>query len=427
MRSLFQNRFFYGVYLLLIVLLLLEVGLRTYFALETGPRIFAFGTPWYRNEFGDRRRGQITQVFDREARDWEQDEETLNTVYTHENEKGGYLKFFPHEEKFHKDVDTGEVFAVTINSHGFRGEEFTVEKPADVIRVLTLGASSTFGLWNRDDETYPHQLELLLNERCPGPKRFEVINFAIPHAISDQILAMFMAEGLALDPDAITFYEGRNDSFQIHPADFRGGRPQNLRTNEIGAAAGLPGTLWYELTRRMVLAFFIDELVNNHARVSAQETTRLLETTATRTSQAFLIDLEQLRRIAEGKGIVFIVANQQANSKSWFGMPKEERIKLKGVTYRDEVVQIHALVNQGESISGYEFNFLIHDRLMGDLETWARDHRLPFVDIIGLLDEQRHHLLSWVHLDPHANRLVAAAFADEILRTLCPPAVPKGS
>ena len=97
-------------------------------------------------------------------------------------------------------------------------------------------------------------------------------------------------------------------------------------------------------------------------------------------------------------------------------------MKLKGVTYQDEVDQIRALLERGESISGYELNFLVHDRLMRDLEGWARRERLPFVDIIGLLDQERHHLVSWVHLDPYANRLVASAFADEILRHTCPEA-----
>ena len=100
-------------------------------------------------------------------------------------------------------------------------------------------------------------------------------------------------------------------------------------------------------------------------------------------------------------------------------MPKGERERLKGFTYQDEVDQIRGILEQGESISGYEFNFLIHDRLMRDLKNWALREQVPFVDIIELLDDQRHHMVSWVHLDPHANLLVAEAFSDEIARHLC--------
>lgn len=56
---------------------------------------------------------------------------------------------------------------------------------------------------------------------------------------------------------------------------------------------------------------------------------------------------------------------------------------------------------------------------MRDLEHWAHDKQLPFVDIVGLLDQERHHLVSWVHLDAYANGMVADALADEIVRRRC--------
>jgi len=257
----------------------------------------------------------------------------------------------------------------------------------------------------------------MLNERCQSTQRFEVINFAIPHAIADQILAMLMAEGLALKPDVITFYEGRNDSLKIHPMDFHGGSSQNGDGEEN---EGLLQKLRHGLTRRLVVARLVDELVSNSARVSAEKTRRILETIATKTSNEFMMDLDQIRQIAEERNILFIVVSQQANSKSWFGLPESERMKLKGVTYQDEVNQIQALVSMGEPISGYEFNFLVHDSLMRDLKAWALREQLPFVDFIEILDHQRHQLFSWVHLSPYANELLANALADEILRQKCP-------
>jgi hypothetical protein len=153
--------------------------------------------------------------------------------------------------------------------------------------------------------------------------------------------------------------------------------------------------------------------------MSAEQTLEILETSAARRSQEFLVDLDQIRRLTEEHGIPFIIINQQANSKSWYGMPKAERMKLKGVTYQDEIDQIKALVAAGESISGYEFNFLVHDRLMRDLETWAKEHELPFIDFIEILDDQRHLMMSWVHLGPEANHIMASTLAEEILRRLC--------
>ena len=417
MRRFLKSRIFYGAFVFISTFVLLEVATRAYFSLQVGPRVWKYGTSSYRNEFGDGRRDAIRSVYNVEDEIWADEVSTNKTVYTKDKAMGGYVKFFPNEKKFHKDVDTGEAFPVTINSHGFRGKEFTVEKPDDVIRVLALGASSTVGLWNRDHTTYPYLLEQLLNEQCAGPKRFEVINFAITDAIADQIRAMFVAEGLRLDPDLVTFYEGRNDSYLVHPMAFYGGEDG---TNGEGIKK-----LWYELTRRSLTARFLHEAVTLQARMSAEQTLEILENASETRSREFLTDLEQIRQLMERRGIPFIVISQQANSKSWYGMPKAERMKLKGLTYQQEVEQIQSLIAAGESISGYEFNFLVHDRLMRDLETWANEHDLPFVDFIDILDERRDLMVSWVHLGPEANEIMASTLAEMMLpRTCSQPALP---
>ncbi len=78
------------------------------------------------------------------------------------------------------------MFVVGINEQGFRGRNFGPKSPG-VVRVVTLGASSTFGFYNRDHETYPHQLEQVLNERCDS-QHFEVLNLGIPHSIASILI-----------------------------------------------------------------------------------------------------------------------------------------------------------------------------------------------------------------------------------------------
>ncbi len=408
------SKLVFAIYLVVAVAVLLEVTMRGYFAWQIGPRVLAYGTPWYRNDFGEHRKEQLKKQYKRELAQWNQKEREIDSVGRHNNAKGGYHKFFPNEAKYIKDIDTGEIIPVTINSFGIRGKEYTVAKPDDVIRVLTLGASSTFGYYNRDDETYPYMLEQRLNEACSGPKRFEVINFAIPDARADAIREMFVTEGLALDPDVITFYEGRNDSHQIKQMAFRS--PSSRTSGSSDAMLDL----WGSTKSTFLVARFLDEMMDYRAEVSAGAALESLDRIGSRTSKSFLLDLEEIRKLAEQRNILFIVANQQANSKSWFGIPAAERLPLAGVTYDDEVSQIHRILQLGEPISGYEFNFLIHARLMQDLETWVQDNDLPFVDIIGLLDQDRHHMVSWVHLDAYANRLIASALAAEILQRECP-------
>ena len=143
---------------------------------------------------------------------------------SHRNRRGGYTKYFPREVRIDHDPETGDTFRVAINGHGFRGPEFRQTKPAGVIRVVTLGASSTFGYYNRDNETYPHFLELEFNARCGGQRTFEVINLGILHTKAKQNVALFRREAVPLSPDVVTFYEGINDNTNFQK------RPRRIRT-----------------------------------------------------------------------------------------------------------------------------------------------------------------------------------------------------
>lgn len=57
---------------------------------------------------------------------------------------------------------------------------------------------------------------------------------------------------------------------------------------------------------------------------------------------------------------------------------------------------------------------LVHGQMMEALQGWAQTNEVPFVDIIGELDHDRDLLLSYVHLHPKANRMIAARLADVI-------------
>ncbi len=61
-----------------------------------------------------------------------------------------------------------------LNSLGFRGPEL---KPGG-IRVITIGASETFGLFEDPGQEYPRQLERDLNQRS-GSSQYQVINTAL--------------------------------------------------------------------------------------------------------------------------------------------------------------------------------------------------------------------------------------------------------
>lgn len=70
-------------------------------------------------------------------------------------------------------------YTAHINSHGYRGAEFAVPKPAGKKRILVIGDSFTFGVGAQDNETIPALLEQNLQK---SDNRIEVINAGVGHA-----------------------------------------------------------------------------------------------------------------------------------------------------------------------------------------------------------------------------------------------------
>ena len=102
---------------------------------------------------------------------------------------------------------------ISINSHGFRGPEFEVQKPEDTYRVFVIGGSSTFGVGTVDNATIPAHLERMYLE-ADLPFRVEVINAGIPGAQSytEHMLVKDRIRGM--DPDLLIVYDGKNDISQ---------------------------------------------------------------------------------------------------------------------------------------------------------------------------------------------------------------------
>ena len=105
-------------------------------------------------------------------------------------------------------------------------------------------------------------------------------------------------------------------------------------------------------------------------------------------------------------GILFVVEKQQARS-----MTIDD---VKGITYGQEVEIIKDGLKTEGHINFNELAFLTHSILIEDLEVWAHSRRVPVVDVIDLLDQDRDVLLSWVHLSPKGNRMIAESLATEI-------------
>ena len=96
---------------------------------------------------------------------------------------------------------------VHINSHGTRGPEFVAAKPANTIRILSLGDSRTFGWGLPDEETYSRQVEVLLQQHVGRGKTVEVINAGVNAWSFPQMQVFLRDVGLKWSPDFVVLAE----------------------------------------------------------------------------------------------------------------------------------------------------------------------------------------------------------------------------
>jgi len=86
-----------------------------------------------------------------------------------------------------------------INANGFRGPEVLSSKPANVRRIVCMGTSETFGLYENSGQEWPAQLADLLEEY----RRYEVINAAVVGLSFKHYKSYLTKYVLRFDPDTI--------------------------------------------------------------------------------------------------------------------------------------------------------------------------------------------------------------------------------
>lgn len=115
--------------------------------------------------------------------------------------------------------------AATIDSLGFRGRHFSPPRSDSTLRVLAIGGSTTFGVGIDDRDTWPWQLETVLDSALAhaGSQYHdaEVINFGVPGYTTVESLIQFVLHGVHLKPDVVVLFHGLNDARNGHSPGLR--------------------------------------------------------------------------------------------------------------------------------------------------------------------------------------------------------------
>ena len=116
-----------------------------------------------------------------------------------------------------------------VNTMGFRGKEFDPFTKSGY-RIICFGGSSTLGLESTEKNTYPSQLEQMLNEK--GIKA-EVLNFGLAGKSLTFIHELFLNEAINYNPDLITLYSNRNTILYDSPFNFTTGNSKGYYVDVI--------------------------------------------------------------------------------------------------------------------------------------------------------------------------------------------------
>lgn len=170
MRPRSLNPLFLIVFAIFITLIVLEIGVRTWFSLR--------GTEQDRVRYLDTRE----EIADRDA-------ELIGIPYLN-------YALNPARDD--------------VNARGYRGESVAIPKPEGVFRIVALGGSTTYGHALTADEAYPAQLQRILRET--NGEAVEVVNLGVPGYFSLDSLVNLATRGVALEPVVVIVYDGVNDA-----------------------------------------------------------------------------------------------------------------------------------------------------------------------------------------------------------------------
>ena len=327
----------------------------------------------------------------------------------HSAEYDGYTKFQGGIPKHQRLKD--HTIRMRINADGFRAAaDFVRPKPAAMYRVVVLGASSTFGYYVEDEETFPRQIERLLRE-AHQDRAIEVLNLGIPHATSQNLLALARAELPSLQPDLIVIYSGVNDA--LHPK----------RPEDHGSLYCMKNWVYYH----SVAWRFVHHTVKD-AYFNLVKSTNTDPLGIPNLAIPLRLEREQIEAL---RG--FLTARYRANIRSIveFGRSLDAQTLLvtqpctfyyehikdgegNRMTYEEETAAIESEFAETASLLAFDTSMLAHRDLMQTLTEIATETGAPLADGIRALEKNREALQSYVHLTPDGNLFLAMAIRDAI-------------
>jgi lysophospholipase L1-like esterase len=307
------------------------------------------------------------------------------TIYIRDSELGWKLR--PNSE------DAWGGVTVKINGKGLRGPELEYAKPSDVMRILYLGDSVTFGYkLERYEQTFPYLIEALLENRLTG--KIETVNAGVGGYSSWQEYLYLEKEGIKYNPDLIVV------SFVLNDITEKFGLIQFGGTHEGAQLARTVSSVSDWLIHKSSIVYFVRKIgtrirFGSDVAQGAQQK-EILDVKALAYHQS-REDVQRAWRMAlEDLGKIFVFSKEK-------GIP----IILVVYPYAFQFDDLHALSIPQKIVSQY-----------------ALEHEVPVIDLLPILSAKAReqgvkpvaYFLGELHLSPLGSEVVAEIIAHFIQR-----------
>ena len=298
-----------------------------------------------------------------------------------------YLSYYPTP-----NYEKGQTFH---NSLGYRSDEFPLEKPSGVFRIVALGGSSTYDVSIKDnDETFTAQLEKLLKEDY-GYRDVQVINAGVSGYNSWEILVNLEFRVLDLDPDLVIIYEGTNDvhARMVEPSAYRGddlGRRQAWQAPRVDLWEH--STLLRILSRAMNITrqVSVDDFVSAPTYMSWPFESRLIED-----------NLDPAEILEENPPIYF-----RRNLENMIAIAKEHDVQILFSTWAHS-----PNLNDYASEGYYQQGFKENNDVVKEV---AVSHDIPLFDFAGVMPQEALYWADGRHVNEAGALVKARLFAKYI-------------
>lgn len=204
-------------------------------------------------------------------------------------------------------------YQVITNSFGFRNSyDISIKKPNNLLRILAVGDSFTFGPYVNNQDTYPAKLEFILRKT----KKIEVLNAGVSgYTLADE-LEYLQEKGFKLEPDIIIIGIYENDVLDYLKSN------RNIFARKVQQEKLSKFPIIYKLAKKSALLTLIEKnFIEQKSKQFRNGIEESLTSNLTEQQDSYYADLDKLLNLLDEKQkIIFVLFPSfgQISSKIYF-------------------------------------------------------------------------------------------------------------